>query len=526
MPRKRLVAAGDSETDPFLFGRIPQPFAWGLLFTDGQRFMTWGKDCTKKFVNYLLDIDYPTEIYMHNGGKFDFHFLLPYANKYEDVKIINGRIATMHIGQVKLIDSFLLMPFALEKFRKTKIDYEIFEKEEREKPENKAKIKSYLMDDCRDLLELVTGFHKIVGKKLTIGGAAFANMKKLGHDIPNLGAHHDEKFRKFYYGGRVQTFKKGIFNKRLKYLDINSAYPYAMTFEHPTGDNYIISDKLPPLKKLGPQFVTLTAISKGALPVREKDGLHFPSDDMPTFFNVTGWEIKAGLETDTLKILQVHSVYTPAMTQNFKKFITFGFDGRLKAKKEKNKIMDLAYKYLINSGYGKFATDPEKFKEYMFAEFGESIEDYDWETDFNNEVSLWSKPSTIDDRSYYDVATAASITGFVRAFLWRSICNCKNVYYCDTDSIICSTHNLPLSEKLGDWKVEGILSKVYIAGKKLYAGYVAKTKEWKIACKGARLKPIDIKNVALGKTVRWQNIAPTFSVKKEANFIERDIKIA
>ena len=132
MPRKNRVGAIDCETDPFLFDRIPEPFSWGLVMDDGSRYLTWGKRCTRKIVDILLELP-PCKVYAHNGGKFDFHFLLPYINIDQDIKIINGRFATIKIGDVELIDSFLLMPFALAKFRKTEIDYKLFEADVRNK---------------------------------------------------------------------------------------------------------------------------------------------------------------------------------------------------------------------------------------------------------------------------------------------------------------------------------------------------------------------------------------------------------
>ena len=39
-------------------------------------------------------------------------------------------------------------------------------------------------------------------------------------------------------------------------------------------------------------------------------------------------------------------------------------------------------------------------------------------------------------KKFFNLATAASITGFVRAKLWRAICECDRPFYCDTDSLI------------------------------------------------------------------------------------------
>jgi len=523
-----MIGTIDSETDPFLVGRVPQPFAWGVYVPGGLGYVEydylaqWGDDCTDSIVQHLLQMP-KTALYAHNGGKFDFHYLLPYVEEQE-VTIINGRLAKMKIGEVTLVDSFLLIPFALEQYKKTKIDYAIFEADQREKPKNKKKILEYLHDDCVDLYELITGFHERVGKKLTIGEAAFSAMRKEGIEPPRLGRGHDERFRPFYYGGRCEAFKTGEFKRELQYIDINSAYPRAMMDEHPTGKKYDIYAGGNLLDELcGYEFVKLNCFSRGALPYRDHDGsLYFPNDDIPRNYNVTGWEIIAALKTNSIYGISNVTVYAPANIITFKPYVEKYYAEKKAAKKAGDRIGELVAKYLLNSGYGKFATDPEKFKKWYVAPLGIDYSDeYD---DFEDigEFTLWWR-SDYKERGYYDVATAASITGWVRAYLWRSICNCEDVYYCDTDSIICANHSLPLSDNLGDWKLEALVSEARIAGKKLYS---IKTPEgWKTASKGVRINERDMQQICQGGTVTHKSEAPTFSVKKGASFLERDVKM-
>ena len=162
---RRRIGTLDFETDPFKAGRVPRPFAAGVYFNETEKTIIWGLGCETVLADYLREMP-DCDLYAHNGGKFDFFYLIPYANK-GDIKIINGRIVSMQIGNVKLIDSYPLMPFPLAAYRKTKIDYKLFEENRREK--HKDKIISYLIDDCRDLFNLITGFKNIVGNKLTSG---------------------------------------------------------------------------------------------------------------------------------------------------------------------------------------------------------------------------------------------------------------------------------------------------------------------------------------------------------------------
>ena len=525
MPRKNRVGAIDCETDPFLFDRIPEPFSWGLVMDDGSRYLTWGKRCTRKIVDILLELP-PCKVYAHNGGKFDFHFLLPYINIDQDIKIINGRFATIKIGDVELIDSFLLMPFALAKFRKTEIDYKLFEADVRNK--HKKTIQAYQLDDCFDLLDLITGFKKIVGNKLTIGGAAFHQLKKLGYPIPELSEGHDTNFRRFYYGGRTEVFEGGDFNGNFDFYDINSAYPYAMMFPHPIGPMYTMIKRLPALSKLGPQFFIVDAYSNGALPYRDKDKLTFPRDELLRTYYVTGWEIKAGIETNTIIIDKIHTIFKPAITTDFKLYVDKFHELKQEADAKDDKIGRLAYKYLLNSGYGKYATDPRKFKNYRFSVLGDFIPDMTLEGDYGD-LTLWSE-STYNGEGFFDVAVSASITGFVRAYLWRAICASKRPLYCDTDSLLCAKFGGKKGANLGDWEKEATITRAYIAGKKLYGFYSKEAfknneeKGWKIASKGARLSLSEIRQVCKGKTILWKNDAPSFHIKKAPDFIKRKIK--
>jgi hypothetical protein len=259
--------------------------------------------------------------------------MLPYVDKAE-AKIIHGRLAVLNCGNAKLIDSMLLIPVGLGKFKKTKIDYAKFEEGEREK--HREEIINYLIDDCRYLLELVTGFHEKVGKKLTIGAAAIGRVKDSGAKIERQGRTHDETFRPFYYGGRVEAIQPGVHTGKFTCIDLNSAYPAAMMEPHPLGNKseYIGSSRLPPIKKMGPQFIHLVAESWGALPWRDERGnLHFPRDGIAREYKCTGWEVKAGLQTKTIKVLKVIRCLTPGRTQNFAAFVLNEYGARQKAKR-------------------------------------------------------------------------------------------------------------------------------------------------------------------------------------------------
>lgn len=526
-----MIGILDFETDPFEHGNIPAPFYGEILMENGNRWGYWGDDAARTTADKLKDMPKCT-IYAHNGGKFDFHFLLPFVDPNTDVMLINGRIAKIKFGRVTLVDSYLLLPIPLAAYQKDEFDYRKLRRKVRER--HKEEIVKYCAADCRYLLELIQGAHKRVGAHLTIGGAAVKSAENLKIRISRQNSDHDDAFRPYYYGGRVEALRTGIFTPRRPayYLDINSAYPEAMRSPHPYGGQYDFSTELPARGKLGPQFATIVAVSRGALPIRDGAALHFPRDPIARTYYATGHEIAAGLDTGTLDIQEVQAVWTPRDYQDFGRYVDYHYAARMAAKKKGEKLIEIVEKLLLNSLYGKFATDPDTHKIYRFAEYGHDLaqdEGFEaWEEDTpipQVGLSLWAAPSPRRAWSYYDVAVAASITGQVRAMLWRAMCAAGGVYYVDTDSLICdSPGDVKIGPELGRWKVESRPKTLYIAGKKIYA--VRDNEGWKVATKGFRASPRKIRQLCQGKGITWKSPAPTFSVGSVASFLQREIKRA
>src|ERR1700691_2922932 len=107
----------DCETDPFEHGAEIKPFIWGLY--DGREF--WTFSTTSTFVDFVRGRK--IILYAHNGGKFDFMFLLPYIVETK-VQIINGRIVSMYLGSCELRDSFSCVPVSMKEIQKEEIDYQ------------------------------------------------------------------------------------------------------------------------------------------------------------------------------------------------------------------------------------------------------------------------------------------------------------------------------------------------------------------------------------------------------------------
>ena len=254
----------DSETDPFKFGRVPKPFVWG--YYDGKSYSHFSHDLLPEFIESIRHKK--IIIYAHNGGKFDYHFFLEYLAPYDTIKIINGRIAQFKIGQCEFRDSFNILPVKLgkmilvddygEEIKKQEFDYGLMEKEHRYADGNYEKIVDYLRDDCVTLYQAIKQFQGAYGRHLTQAGAAMAQWKKISHlDVPKSTPEFFSQFKPFYYGGRVECFRKGIIDALISVFDINSAYPYAMLSHHPYGLDFVELSMLDEADEIGPLFIRI-----------------------------------------------------------------------------------------------------------------------------------------------------------------------------------------------------------------------------------------------------------------------------
>lgn len=578
----RPVAILDMETDPFKYGRVPFPFVIGIIDPENNFHYFWGDDCIQLFIAWL-QARHSQEwiIYAHNGGKFDYMYLLPYISG--NMRVINGRIVSAKLCGHEIRDSYSIMPFPLRDYKKDDIDYAKLERAVREK--HKEEIVGYLKGDCVYLRELVHTFHEEFGqKKLTIGSTAMGQIKER-HPFERTTLAFDRVFRPdFFYGGRVECFMSGVIDAPVTIVDINSAYPAAMRdIEHPTGLDYIVGREI----TNDTCYVVTEGRSAGAFPIRTKSGLRFTHG--PGIFSVTRHEFDAAISTGTYIQERLIKSFDFPLRATFANFVTHFYDARKTSKKLGDDIRALLYKFTLNSGYGKFAQNPANFYDWTLASLAgrptgkcphchgrgvcrgcfkcQALNEYlpvpdgacmfcngdgeRWhlhEFDANNPDGpmFWKGRTFV--QSYYNVATGASITGAVRATLLRGLALSDGPVYCDTDSIITTgKFRGPISHtELGHWKPEGRGVLSAIAGKKLYAIFDdrkpdlteedARKYPWMLApvkykgkkfwCikkahKGMKLSPEQILKIAMGWEIEVANDAPTFGLYKEPTFITR-----
>lgn len=521
---KKRLAIVDTETDPFAWGEKIEPFTLG--FFDGERYVDFvGDDCVKQFFEYLATLDDDFIIYAHNGGKFDFHFFLDYLDEGQPL-IMGGRMVKLDMQGQEFRDSYSIIPMKLEGYKKTKIDYSKFTKENRHK--HMTEIRDYQRDDCLYLFDLVRGFHEMFGDKLTIASAALPMVHSM-HGFQRMrGDKQDEKFRQYYFGGRNQCFETGVlrpkFGKNFYLYDKNSMYPAAMRdYLHPISANATLQTRIDE----NTDFACIVAKNDGALPQRAEDGGLDFTVKYGTFY-ATIHEIRAGLDTGCLRIDRVKHAWAFDRKSSFAQFVEHFYDLRLLSKAAADIIREILYKFVLNSAYGKFALNPRKFKQWRFTmgEIPQPQRTADcpggWSlSSQSGDVFIWSRPNP-RKFGFYNVATAASITGAARSDLLRNIAKAKRPIYCDTDSIMCEGFDGDLGNALGQWKLEATGDMAAIAGKKMYALIDSTSPAWllegealKKASKGVSLSPREIIRVCNGEEVIYQNPVPQFQLGKD-----------
>lgn len=546
--QNRPIWAADAETDPFKRGRIPKPFVWGLYK---------GDDDYSEYdtIEDLLEDNAHEEaiIYAHNGGKFDWHFLIEHIPAWEPVTVIAGRLAKFKIGNLEFRDSWNIIPAPLAAYQKDKISYDIFEPEERDKPHNREAIRKYLKSDCVYLHEMISVFIADYGVQLTQAGAAIRFWSKLTKTkIPQTNALYYAELKPFYYGGRVECFHAGEIFEPFSVVDIKSAYPRAMLDNHPWGQRYSASTgrEIENMsdEQIARSFIVVTARSLGAFPYRDENGLSFPADNEMRDFYVTGWEYIAARETGYLKDSKVTEMLKFHETINFKQYVDHFFalkntaDINMKECGPNSNMYGhwasqrLFAKIFLNALYGKWCANPENYEEFCVVP-GHKIRQEEAEGQWNicgvlsQDNVLMSRPLPEKDHRYYDIAVGASVTGWVRAYLWRNICATNGTaLYCDTDSIAAhDISQIEIGDNIGQWEHEGDFDYAAIGGKKLYAFRKVKkdgkTAQWKTATKGVKLSPLDIVKIAQGHSVTYSPEVPTFSIKTGTKFTPRRVKM-
>lgn len=573
--RQRCIAILDFETDPFdnIGQEAIHPFVAVLYSDQFEPVVIWEDDhvvfCERVYSTIEALPDRYT-IYAHNGGKFDFLFLL---HKLRGAVKFKGRgIMCARIGYHEIRDSFHIIPEKLAVFQKDQFDYCKLDK--RQRGAFRDEIIRYCLHDCVYLFSIVKSFIGRFGLKLSIGQAAMCEIKR-HYSVEHFSKVFDGVIREYFFGGRVECIQgAGHFvapsGTAYKLIDVNSLYPHVMSScRHPIGGfhDYEMRNGPPSNDTI---FIRLRAHNRGALIKRGENGETTAGESGGEFLT-TIWEYECALRFNLISEIHIVACWDCTKRTDFAQFVLPLYENRLRTKRQLSALKasglettpeffdvkkdDIFYKLLLNNGYGKFAQNPENYKEHYITDPHEnpdigwlkSIYEMDYEESkkylqptFEGELYwLWSKPSP--SFRYNNVGTAASITGAARAVLLEALQYAENPLYCDTDSIICTGWKPGLhidKFELGAWDIEDEFSEVIIAGKKLYSVKHAVPKqrtfdelrhgmhpEYTIKSKGtAGLTWREMLDMLDGASVERINFGPTLTKKGTQQYLTRRIR--
>jgi len=421
-------------------------------------------------INYMLRRKYAGyRIYAHNGGRYDFLFLLEKIKLPCDIIDINGRIFNIKIKLpnkriINLIDSFYLLQFSLDSLIKTFIPRSEYHKIDIDFKTLKTvtrRLKQHLKNDCLALYLIIDKFQEIINNlggelKSTLASTAMDifRRKYLEIQLPTY-FQLDKNIRAGYYGGRCEVFKKQI--KDGYYYDFNSLYPSVMYDNYfPCGVPYYIDNYRFSISDIGFAYIK-TNIKQNIplLPYRAHEMLLFPNGNIEGIYSI---EFLKKLKSLNIPFKTYYAILFDR-DKIFKNYVSDLYKMRLE---NKNNIIETVVKLLLNSLYGKFGQRLDRKKYYIFDELTTDIINYHLYSAqykiFYEEIETYLP--------YILPAIAAYVTTYSQLKLYPYLN--KNTVYCDTDSII-TTEQFKTGEKLGQLKLEDKINEGIFISQKIYA---------------------------------------------------------
>jgi hypothetical protein len=463
-------------------------------FFDGENYKRFFSP--QSFVQYLTSTKKYNgwRIYFHNGGKYDFLFLIDvlYDEGFE-LRFINrgSSIISMEARKVnfKLVfaDSYALFPMSLDRlqkeynsaYQKIPVDFT------KNHSAHEKNLNAHLENDCKGLYDILTQEYEHMGVlKLTRASQALAIFERdyLHDEIYSVSKPMDDYFRQnYYHGGRVEVYK--VYAENLNYYDVNSLFPFVMLEPMPCGE---------------PKRVRVNRSGKiGFYEIEIKTDL--PISISPLIYaNKTGnyyFRAKKGDRTygtsndiEILKTLGISfSVLTGLEFEKaeglFSEYVTRFFEEKKNATGAKRVIAKL----MLNALYGKLG-------QRLLQDSIETYHGQEYKSIVNAEYDLVMVAGR-QKKKYNGIYLASWITSLARGYHFKLMLNTglSSMVYCDTDSLI-TTAKMTTGNNIGELKLEDEIVKGVFLSPKTYA-YVRKDKSQVIKVKGFDSKDFDYKDL-------------------------------
>lgn len=261
--------------------------------------------------------------------------------------------------------------------------------------------------------------------------------------------------REAYTASRVENIQAHIDDGF--YYDVNSSFPYSMTFPQP--GNYLgLTNTIPDDDMyLARVKVTVRDCFLPPLPLRMKNRLFFPTGTWEGVYNGVDLQL---LEAQGGRIEKVYEVHRFEPFDDLKHYVTEFYEKKSNAKSTFERIF---YKLVLNTIYGKFAESPNK----QSMMFDPKVIDRDTMQMLMPGVWLAEKIVPVP---HVHVPISAHITSLSRKILFDLMSSCQEVHYCDTDGFSTTEILTTDEKKLGALKLEKVITKEqggadYIAAK-------------------------------------------------------------
>lgn len=262
-------------------------------------------------------------------------------------------------------------------------------------------------------------------------------------DFTPLPSHLVEKYRKGYYGGRVEVYRFGYVPGPIRHYDVNSLFPSVMVEgRYPRLETYHLT-RHPDWSQEGMADITVTVpeMEYPPLPVRGAEDMVYPWGCFRGMWPYP--EIRQAL-ADGVTVERVHAAYEHASGPTpFRRYIEYCYAQRAQATHQMDNVV---WKLMMNSLYGKFGQRPELEMIYQ-----------------DQFMKIEAEPSPAAN-----VIWAAYVTSYARVRLLSYLRQTSACYYTDTDSLF-TPDRLPTSKELGRLKLEGVYTGMEAKGNKMYA---------------------------------------------------------
>jgi len=354
-------------------------------------------------------------------------------------------------------------------------------------------LRSYNANDCVILYNAIRAFETAL---LSLGGQlqmtlASSSMqlfrrKYLTRAIETSSMLND-KLKEAYCASRVEVFVRMKEIENALYYDINSSFPFAMTYPCP-GEVIGVDRGLPVFEgRIYFSDVTIEVPDCYLTPTPYRGGgrLFFPFGRWRAWLSSTDIEL---LIHEGGKILKVWQTYH---FEPFHDLANFARDLYAKRKSTTDPVEDYTYKIVLNSTYGKFAESANKSMIHVHPT-ANALQRLTWDNLLF--PGVYEETITVPVPHAW-IPIAAHITAIARASLYEYLGMTRRFHYCDTDGF-STLDRFPTGPGLGELKLEREVKSALFVQPKLYR--------------------LDDKVKAKGFSLGWDDKKP----KKKAHAIE------